>query len=88
MVVQNVAVRASKPGLRKKSQIQDDSIMGVRLPPMSLHLILLTLVRQIIAASCQNAAWNVYTSQMNHITFVILSRSLRDGLLSSIVAIG
>jgi tRNA wybutosine-synthesizing protein 4 len=32
MVVRNASVRAAKPGLKRKAQIQDDSIMGVRIP--------------------------------------------------------
>lgn len=32
MVVRNVSDRAAKPGLKRKAEIQDDSIMGVRIP--------------------------------------------------------
>jgi hypothetical protein len=50
MVVQNGTVGVSKPGLRTKAQVQDDSIMGVRMPKMTPYFVLLILSRRIIAA--------------------------------------
>jgi hypothetical protein len=84
MALRNETPRHSEAPVKGKSQLQDDSIMGVGLLPdqdLRIQISITYSIRPITAALSRNAVLSVYTIPMNLISSAISLKSHRDDLL-------